>query len=299
MFYEGVIESDKVLEELGGVKPVRTSDEIIEKSKLFFSEADQNGDDELDLAESEVFFKNYMEYEVTNQTIVQFNKRDRNGDGVLDEKDIPTKEESLKELEALNEKLDLLKESFSEENLDKSIKEFIEKNAVLVMEEDFYKANKNKDDCVDKDEYVAFCIDEGKRSREESLKEINSDDGMMPYRSKFNEMNVNSDGCVDRDEYLANEKKESRELCEKYLDLCMDEDEIMIEVENERFNEIDENKDDCVDIDEYVSNEKKSLEDIYNNFSQSVETTCAEIYDKIEKKVDNCLSKDEYIKYVQ
>jgi Ca2+-binding EF-hand superfamily protein len=95
MLKDGIIELDKALEEVYGAKSLRSEEEIIEKTNLFFKNADQNSNDELDLAESEAFFKNYIEYELINQVTNSFNKQDRNQDGILNEKDMLTEEEML------------------------------------------------------------------------------------------------------------------------------------------------------------------------------------------------------------
>lgn len=352
MLKDGTIELDKALEEVYGAKSLRTEEEIIEKTNLFFKNADQNSNGELDLAESEAFFKNYVEYEVINQVTnsfnkqdrsqdgilnekdmiteeemllkletmkeqfaslsesvikenidqtFSFNKQDRNQDGILNEKDVPTRDELILEEKAIEEKFASLEKSlaslddnFDEENIEQSYREMSEKMRTLRYDEEYSQADKNKDECLDKEEFVNLRAYEDKKYRDEYI--IGKDEN-NEYRKDFDGINTNGDNCVDKDEYLAEKKKFQEITCKKDPIFCEDDDELK-EYSDEEFNKTDENKDGCVVVEEYVNYEKKKMQIMSDELSKMYAdgSMYRKEYDRLEKASENCLSKEEYIK---
>ena len=348
MLKDGTIELDKALEEVYGAKPLRTEEEIIEKTNLFFKNADQNSNDELDLAESEAFFKNYVEYEVINhvtnsfnkqdrvlnekdmlteeemllkletmkeqfaslsENVIEenidqtfsFNKQDRNQDGILNEKDVPTRDELILEEKAIEEKFASLEKSlaslddnFDEENIDQTFHDMVKNRMILMCSEEYYQADKNKDECLDKEEFVNFRTYVDKKYREEYMIEKDENN---EYRKDFGGINTNGDNCVDKDEYWAEKKKFQEKTCKEDPIFCEDDDELK-EYSDEEFNKMDENKDGCVAVEEYVNYEKKKMQIISDELSKMYAdgSEYRKEYDRLEKASENCLSKDEYIK---
>ncbi len=294
MLKDGTIELDKALEEVYGAKSLRTEEEIIEKTNLFFKNADQNSNDELDLAESEAFFKNYVEYEVINQVTNSFNKQDRTQDGILNEKDVLTEEEMLLKLETMKEQFASLSESFIEENIDQTFHDMVKNRMILTCSEEYYQADKNKDECLDKEEFVNFRTYVDKKYREEYMIEKDENN---EYREDFDGINTNGDNCIDKDEYWAEKKKFQEKTCKEDPIFCEDDDELK-EYSDEEFNKMDENKDGCVAVEEYVNYEKKKMQMISDELSKMYAdgSEYRKEYDRLEKASENCLSKDEYIK---
>ena len=286
MIIEGTAEAN------GDVK-----EKVSEDLTDYFERADKNNDSSLDDVESGLFFLDYLRYGIRQQ----FKKMDRDGDGVYTNKDIPSLEESLEKLkvasDSLIENLKKIEETPKEDIAENII------NSMLIAEEgeNFYQADENKDECLDKDEYAKMKIDVLKKYNIEENVEKGEEERK---RKEFKEIDKDGDGCMSEDEDFKYSKELHLRLRESGYtdDLLGDFDEEGQRNVYKSMVDSVEDKDNCFSEDdwmgywdkvntfmeqEYEENKKSELEYYYEDF------------DEIEKKDPNCLTKDEYIKSEQ
>lgn len=272
--------------------------EVVEGELLaLFNNADKNGDKSLDENESGLFFIDYLRYGIKNQ----FKKMDRDGDGVYTNKDIPPLKESLEKLkeasENLVENLKKIEETPKEDIAENWI------NSMLIAQEgeNFYQADENKDECLDKDEYAKMKISVLKKYNIEEDIENGEEER---HRNEFKEIDVDGDGCMSEDEDFKYSKELHLRLRESgYTDDLLGDfdEERQRNVYKSMVDSVDD-KDNCFSEDDWMGYWEKMntfMEQEYGENKKSELEYYYEDFDKIEKKDPHCLTKDEYIKSVE
>jgi len=286
MIIEGTAEAN------GDVK-----EKVSEDLTDYFERADKNNDSSLDDVESGLFFLDYLRYGIRQQ----FKKMDRDGDGVYTNKDIPSLEESLEKLKVASDSLiENLKKI--EETPKEDIAENIINSMLIALEgENFYQADENKDECLDKDEYAKMKIDVLKKYNIEENVEKGEEERK---RKEFKEIDMDGDGCMSEEEDFKYSKELHLRLRESgYTDDLLDDfdEEQQRNVYKSMVDSV-EDKDNCFSEDDWMGYWDKVntfMEQEYGENKKSELEYYYEDFDEIEKKDPNCLTKDEYIKSEQ
>ena len=161
-----------------------------------FNDADANHDNRLSQEEFAVFWPKAEEWILKDA----FRNRDRNKNGVFDMNDLPTLEERETELQKLQESLKKNQEALKNFDADKWVENWVDGRMNLGFEEDFYQMDKNKDGCVDKEEYAIYQLaSEVNKSMEEMGVSLTKDD----YLSIYDSIKKNNPSCLSKDEYLS------------------------------------------------------------------------------------------------
>lgn len=274
-----------------------TKEEVEGELLALFNNADKNGDKNLDENESGLFFIDYLRYGIKNQ----FKKMDRDGDGVYTNKDIPPLKESLEKLKEASENLvENLKKI--EETPKEDIAENLINSMLIAQEgENFYQADENKDECLDKDEYAKMKISVLKKYNIEEDIENGEEER---HRKEFKKIDVDGDGCMSEDEDFKYSKELHLRLRESgYTDDLLGDfdEERQRNVYKSMVDSVDD-KDNCFSEDDWMGYWEKMntfMEQEYGENKKSELEYYYEDFDKIEKKDPHCLTKDEYIKSVE
>ena len=141
-----------------------------------------------------------------------FTQKDRNHNNYYDEQDWPTPEESLQQLQQSREQIQQLQAKLDSMDT-KAMADAMLQNAILQQaEEDFYQMDKDKNNCIDKEEYATYQIaqDQAYVEAEEDF-----DDGFSLTKEDYEEIydiiTKANPSCLSHDEYINDIKASASE----------------------------------------------------------------------------------------
>ena len=159
----------------------------------FFDKADVSGDKKLSEQEFYTFWADVEDWMIKDR----FRQMDRNNDGVYDEKDIPTMEESMAKMEEINAKLKEAVAKWENIDADALADQMVNNMMEEQYEEDFYQMDKDKNNCVSRDEFADYSM----------IEEKNMDLGMSltreDYLEIYDDINKKNPECLTKEEYKA------------------------------------------------------------------------------------------------
>lgn len=159
----------------------------------FFDKADVSGDKMLSEQEFYAFWADVEDWMIKDR----FRQMDRNNDGVYDEKDIPTMEESMAKMEQVNAKLKEAVAKWENIDTDAMADQMVNKMMEEQYEEDFYQMDKDKNNCVSRDEFADYSMLEEKRM--DLGMSLTRDD----YLEIYDDINKKNPECLTKEEYKA------------------------------------------------------------------------------------------------
>ena len=255
-----------------------------------------------------------------------FNDLDKNHDGVINDADMPTPEEKKQQFkEEIREAKSALDE-VEDMDIDKIMKNWVESMMTYAADEDFYQMDKDKNKCVNQEEYVNYklMIDANNNEEDDGLKGTAED-----YSKEYKKIEKLQNECLKKEEYIAFEISDMNEFFKAIADkekeqskhtsfapkgegyLKTDEHEndyinkseyvekALLSPKEEDFLKMDEDENNCVSKPEYVSysimtyDEEKEGDELKKSISYY-----SREYEEIKKLENNCLTKDEYITYL-
>ena len=155
-----------------------------------------------------------------------------------------------------------------------------------IADEDYYQMDKDKNNCVTKDEYATYQV---KKNKDEE-NYMSYDD----YLKNFYIIEKEDDNCLKKEEFI-NNINESLSFNDDYETDYSD-------VAKGEYYETDKNKDNCVTKEEYATHKTEVIQKYYTESSMldifSYDDTYNDYlkeYISIKKVKDNCLTKDEFV----
>lgn len=158
-----------------------------------FAKADVSGDKKLSDQEFSVFWADVEDWMIKDR----FRQMDRNNDGVYDENDIPSVEESLAKMEQVNAKLDDAVAKWKNMDIDALTNQMVNNMIDEQYEEDFYQMDKDKNNCVSRDEFADYSMIEEKNIGIEMS--LTRDD----YLEIYDAIDKKNPECLTKEEYKA------------------------------------------------------------------------------------------------
>ncbi len=266
----------------------------------FFVQADKTVDKKLSVDEFIAFWKNVEDWTIKNR----FREMDRNGDGIYDEKDIPSREESLANLEKMKQRLENAVNQLQQTSPQEFVDNMMKNMMTAQIDEDFYQMDKNADNCVSRDEYADYNLNLPDNNDEEFSLTRNE------YLEIYDYIEKKRPNCLTKEEYKADmEKPIDLEMSDIDDELDIDDDtgespvsdvnDEMLENAfwqhiEQNYRDMDKNPDGCVSKDEFAD---YNLE--MNENMPLLREDYLKIYNLIEKKVSDCLTVDEYKDYLK
>ncbi|MBP5352763.1 MAG: EF-hand domain-containing protein [Alphaproteobacteria bacterium] len=168
-----------------------------------FAEADTNNDGYLDADECKILEKALSTLLLT----FQFEKLDRNHDGVINFNDVPPLEESMKKLENATQKLEEVNEKLKNTSTDEMANNFISSFSTSLAKEEYFGMDKNKDGCVNVEEYVAYNLQNQNDSEDIAYKMSRKDFIRVYAMTKKKAPN-----CMTAEDYLADSQKTTEQI---------------------------------------------------------------------------------------
>ena len=171
--------------------------EISAATEKMFDETDADHDRLLNKTETDAFAGKF----ITVMIRLDFKKRDVNGDGAIDMKDIPSPEESMKQLDEAMKKLDDLTKKMEAMNPEEMARNFMKNTGNAIAKEDFYRMDRDKNGCVSENEYVDYQL----LQRQKMPAEDGDDPFAMTredFRSFYRMTDKSKPDCMTIDEYV-------------------------------------------------------------------------------------------------
>lgn len=275
------INSDNVFS-ANELKNVIANDKNKEKLAEYFNLSDKNNDNQLNKEEFSIFDKYHTELLIREN----FKKKDRNNDGIYDEKDIPSIDESLNKLKEMTVNLENSVKQIESINTEDFAQNMVKGFGSAIADEDYYQMDKDKNNCVTKDEYATYQV---KKNKDEE-NYMSYDD----YLKNFYIIEKEDDNCLKKEEFI-NNINESLSFNDDYETDYSD-------VAKGEYYETDKNKDNCVTKEEYATHKTEVIQKYYTESSMldifSYDDTYNDYlkeYISIKKVKDNCLTKDEFV----
>ena len=173
--------------------------EMATATEKMFNEADANHDHLLNKTEMEAFSKKFAVVMVR----LDFKKRDANGDGVIDLKDLPSAEESQKQLDEAMKKLNDLTKKMESMNPEEMARNFMKNTGSAIAQEDFYRMDKDHNGCVSENEYVDYQLLQQQRMSAEEKEECDSYAMTREdFQSLYQMTKKSKPDCLTKDEYV-------------------------------------------------------------------------------------------------
>ena len=173
--------------------------EMADATEKMFNEADADHDHLLNKTEMEAFAKKFTTVMIKNV----FKKRDVNGDGVFDLKDLPSAEESMKQLDEAMKKIDDLTKKMETMNPEEMAKNFMKNTGNAIAREDFYRMDQNRNGCVSENEYVDYQFKQQQRiSAEENEEDASYAMTRDDFQSFYRMTNKSKPDCLTINEYV-------------------------------------------------------------------------------------------------
>jgi len=270
-----------------------------------FSESDNNSDNSLTGEEIDTFSKKMQMFMVRQQFI----NMDKNQDGIINKEDMPSPDESMKKMEEALKKLQDTIDKLDEIDPEQLAEGMLQNISKAAAEEDYYQMDKNKDNCVNMEEYLVYQLAQDK---EDELDK-------MTYVRWYIDIKKKNKDCMTKSEYVAEMGRPIEDMVDAEEDAEAEQEYAAI-----LFNEIDSNKDGKVTATEYSEymlmhdkietnedNEREYFKEIEGSHKGYLtkEEYCAEYkkrvgeeikcigFEDIDEDRDNQISEDEYIKY--
>lgn len=168
-----------------------------------FAEADANHDGYLDAAEGKILEKALSTLLLT----FQFEKLDRNHDGVINFNDVPPLEESMKKLENATQKLEEVNEKLKNTSTDEMAHNFISSFSTSLAKEEYFGMDKNKDGCVNLEEYIAYHQQNPNDDETGGYKMSRKD-----YIRVYAMTKKKAPNCMTAEDYLADSQKTTEQI---------------------------------------------------------------------------------------
>lgn len=273
-------------------------EEIIDSLLAQFKQSDIDNDGYLDANES----KDLENIITTLLLSYRFDEMDRNHNGVLDSDDIPPIEESMQKLQEATQKLQEATQKLEETSADEFAANLFGSFSTSLAKEEFFGMDKNKDDCVTADEYVAYNLQAQDRTSGDSDYKINREGFIHLYAMIVKK----TPNCLTQEEYLADSQKAMDDVLKyandaensdepiDYKDEKIDNPNYITELADILFIEMDANKDGIVSKEEYVTY-KMANDNFPDATPEHYETVFRSLY-ATDNPDKNEFNKDELIK---
>ncbi len=289
-----------------------------------FKQCDKDLNNELTGKEIDELAEKLCDYSIK----AAFNDLDKNHDGVINDADMPTPEEKKQQLEEakqqFKEKIREAKnalDEFENMDIDKIMQNWVESMMTYAADEDFYQMDKDKNKCVNQEEYVNYKLMIDANNEEDDGSKGTAED----YSKEYKEIEKLQNECLRKEEYIAFQTSNIDELFKGMADraknvsenipdapeekafLKTDEDKnkseyvekALLTPKEEDFLKMDEDENNCVSMPEYVSyrimtyDKDKEGDELKKSISYY-----SREYEEIIKLEKNCLTKDEYVTYL-
>ena len=260
-----------------------------------FKQNDKNNDGYLDATE-------YPDLEnalITLLVSYRFDEMDRNRDGIFNFEDIPPMEESLQKIQTATEKLKETTQKLEETSSDEMAANLFNSFSVSLAKEEFFGMDKDRDNCVTKDEYVTYSLQQQDQDNEDDRYKLSREDFIRLYAM----IKKKAPDCLTQEDYMADSQKNINDILEKantesysdtdidFTDSTTDNPDFSKEFAQIIFLEMDTNNDGKVTQDEYVAYEKA-------NGSSSPELNHADLFRftfGLNDENKNWVNKEEFI----
>lgn len=167
-----------------------------------FHDNDKNNDNELTADEIEGFIPKIRYYLLKKS----FSTMDRNNDGVYNEDDMPSQEEVEEKLKQSMQKMQETMAKMENMDSDEMAKNWVKSISSAIADEDYYQMDTDHDNCVTREEYVAYKLKED----EDEDKDKNEKDDVikmtpLEYSRWYIDIKKENKNCLTKEEYIADE----------------------------------------------------------------------------------------------